>query len=113
MIVSIIAIGIGIIAAIYMPAIPFIYSKYTAVAIMASLDSVFGGISSNIQGKFNMGIFLSGFFTNALLAAALTLLGERLGADMFIAIIFVFANRIFINFAIIRRYILSKFITKV
>lgn len=88
--------------------IPQQYSNYVAVAILAALDSVFGGISANLQGKFDLKIFLSGFFGNALLAAALAYIGDQLGIQIYLAAIFAFGNRLFLNFANIRRYILNK-----
>ncbi|NLV37458.1 MAG: small basic family protein [Clostridiaceae bacterium] len=88
--------------------IPQQYSIYLAVAILAALDSVFGGVASTLQGKFNMKIFISGFFGNALLAAALAYIGDQLGLQLYLAAIFAFGNRIFLNFALIRRYILNK-----
>lgn len=88
--------------------IPQQYSNYVAVAILAALDSVFGGIAANLQGKFDLKIFLSGFFGNALLAAALAYIGDQLGIQIYLAAIFAFGNRLFLNFAIIRRYILNK-----
>ena len=88
--------------------IPQQYSNYVAVAILAALDSVFGGISATLQGKFDMKIFISGFFGNALLAAALAYIGDQLGIQIYLAAIFAFGNRLFLNFAIIRRYILNK-----
>lgn len=88
--------------------IPQQYSNYVAVAILAALDSVFGGIAATVQGKFNMGIFLSGFFGNALLAAGLAYIGDQLGIQIYFAAIFAFGNRLFLNFAVIRRYILNK-----
>jgi len=88
--------------------IPQQYSNYVAVAILAALDSVFGGIAANVQGKFDLKIFLSGFFGNALLAAALAYIGDQLGIEIYLAAIFAFGNRLFLNFAIIRRYILNK-----
>ena len=88
--------------------IPQQYSIYLAVAILAALDSVFGGVASMLQGKFNMKIFISGFFGNALLAAALAYIGDQLGLQLYLAAIFAFGNRIFLNFALIRRYILNK-----
>jgi small basic protein len=87
--------------------IPQQYSNYVAVAILAALDSVFGGIAASLQGKFDMKIFLSGFFGNALLAAALAYIGDQLGIQIYLAAIFAFGNRLFLNFAIIRRYILK------
>lgn len=88
--------------------IPQQYSNYVAVAILAALDSVFGGIAATIQGKFDMKVFLSGFFGNALLAAGLAYIGDQLGIQIYLAAIFAFGNRLFLNFAIIRRYILNK-----
>ncbi len=88
--------------------IPQQYSIYMAVAILAALDSVFGGIASTLQGKFDMKIFISGFFGNALLAAGLAYIGDQLGLQLYLAAIFAFGNRIFLNFALIRRYILNK-----
>lgn len=88
--------------------IPPQYSKYVAVAILASLDSVFGAIAANVQKKFDLKIFLSGFFGNALLAAALVYIGEQLGLDIYVAAIFTFVYRMFLNFAIIRRFLLNK-----
>ncbi len=88
--------------------IPQQYSNYVAVAILAALDSVFGGIAASLQGKFDLKIFLSGFFGNALLAAALAYIGDQLGIQIYLAAIFAFGNRLFLNFAIIRRYILNK-----
>ncbi len=101
-------IGI-IIGVIFIPVnIPQQYSTYVAVAILAALDSVFGGIAATMQGRFDMKIFLSGFFGNALLAAALAYIGDQLGIQIYLAAIFAFGNRLFLNFAVIRRYILNK-----
>ena len=88
--------------------IPGQYSNYVAVAILAALDSVFGGVASTIQQRFRLSVFLSGFFGNALLAAGLAYLGDQLGIDIYLAAIFAFGNRIFLNFAVIRRYMLNK-----
>ena len=92
--------------------IPQQYSNYVAVAILAALDSVFGGIAATVQGKFDMKVFLSGFFGNALLAAILAYIGDQLGIAIYLAAIFAFGNRLFLNFAIIRRYILNKLTKK-
>ena len=112
--VPILGLIIGIlIGVLFIPVnIPQQYSNYVAVAILAALDSVFGGISATVQGKFDMKIFISGFFGNALLAAALAYIGDQLGIQICLAAIFAFGNRLFLNFAIIRRYILNKSIKK-
>ncbi|GAE90770.1 small basic family protein [Acetivibrio straminisolvens] len=104
---------VGILIGVFIPySIPEQYSSYVAVAILAALDSVFGGVVSTMQKKFNMGIFLSGFFGNALLAAALTYIGDKLGIQIYFAAIFAFGNRLFLNFAVIRRFLLNKFTKK-
>ncbi|MGE5473415.1 MAG: small basic family protein [Ignavibacteriales bacterium] len=100
---------LGVVLGVFLPYnIPVAYSNYMAVAILACLDSVFGGYAASLQGKFDMKIFISGFFGNALLAAALAFIGDKLGADIYMAAVFAFGNRMFINFAIIRRYLLNK-----
>jgi len=109
MFIPVIGLIAGIILALYMPAIDYTYSKYLAIAVLACLDSVFGGIAALMEKRFNIRIFVSGFFGNALLAVALTFLGEKLSVDLYLAAVFVFGNRMFLNFAIIRRYLLNKF----
>jgi len=107
--IPVIGLVAGIILALYMPAIDYTYSKYLAIAVLACLDSVFGGIAALMEKRFDIRIFVSGFFGNALLAVALTFLGEKLSVDLYLAAVFVFGNRMFLNFAIIRRYLLNKF----
>lgn len=95
---------IGLIIGIFIPYhIPQEYSTYAAVAILAALDSVLGATSASFDGKFKIKIFLTGFFGNALLAALLALIGDKLGIQLYLAAIFAFGNRIFLNFGNIRR----------
>ena len=84
------------------------YSLYISVAILACLDSVFGGIKATLEETFNIEIFISGFFGNAALAAFLAYLGDRLGVPLYYAAIFTFGSRLFENFAKIRRILLNK-----
>lgn len=90
------------------PVISYTYSSYLSIAIIAALDSVFGGISSVIKKQFDLKIFLSGFFGNAILAIALTYLGNKLNVDIHLAAIVVFVGRMFTNLAIIRRHYVEK-----
>ena len=100
---------VGIILGFIFPfTFPVAYARYMAVAIMASLDSVFGGLRANMDGHFNPVIFISGFFCNALFAAALTYLGDRLGVEIYYAAVFAFGVRIFQNLAVMRRQLLEK-----
>lgn len=110
----IIAIVVGCIAGVglgfLIPTIPYTASQYLAIAIVAALDTVFGGIASNIKKNFDMKVFISGFFVNAILAMLLTFLGEKLNVDIYLAAIVVFVGRMFVNLAIIRRYYVDKWI---
>ena len=92
------------------PMISYTYSSYLAIAIIAALDSVFGGITSVINKNFDLKIFVTGFFGNAILAILLTILGQKLNLDIYLAAIVVFVGRMFVNFAIIRRYYVDKWI---
>ena len=99
---------LGAIVGMNAPIISYTYSNYLAIAIIAALDSVFGGVSSVIKRNFDLKIFLSGFFGNAILSILLTLLGEKLNVDIYLAAIIVFVGRMFNNLAIIRRYYVEK-----
>ena len=97
----------------YAPIISYTYSNYLAIAIIAALDSVFGGVVAIIKKNFDLKIFLSGFFGNAILSILLTILGEKLNVDIYLAAIIVFVGRMFTNLAIIRRYYLEKWYEKI
>ena len=99
---------LGALIGLNAPMISYTYSSYLAIAIIAALDSVFGGITSVIDKKFDLKIFVTGFFGNAILAILLTILGEKLNVDIYLAAIVVFVGRMFVNLAIIRRYYVDK-----
>lgn len=95
------------------PVIPYTYSSYLSIAIIAALDSVFGGITSVLKGNFDLKIFLSGFFGNSILSIALTYLGNKLNVDIYLAAIIVFVGRMFTNLSIIRRYYIERWSQKI
>ena len=99
---------LGAILGLNAPMISYTYSSYLAIAIIAALDSVFGGIASVIKKNFDLKIFISGFFGNAILAILLTILGQKLNVDIYLAAIVVFVWRMFMNLGIIRRYYVEK-----
>ena len=103
---------VGALIGVNMPMISYSYSGYLAIAIIAALDSVFGGISSTLKKNFDLKIFVSGFFGNAILSILLTYLGQKLNVDICLAAIVVFVGRMFNNLAIIRRYYLDKWTEK-
>ena len=86
--------------------LPIDWARYTAVGILAALDSLLGAFRAELQGNFDTRVFLSGFTTNAVLAAGLTFLGDRIGIDLYLVALFAFGLRLFQNAAIIRRHFL-------
>ena len=103
---------LGAIIGMNSPIISYTYSSYLAIAIIAALDSVFGGIASVIKKNFDLKIFISGFFGNAILAILLTILGQKLNVDIYLAAIVVFVWRMFMNLGTIRRYYVEKWTGK-
>jgi len=103
-----IGLGAGALLGQFAPIIPYTYSTYLAIGIIAALDSVFGGITSVIKKNFDLKIFVSGFFGNAILSILLVYLGKKLNVDIYLAAIFVFVSRMFTNLSIIRRYYIEK-----
>ncbi|ANC76778.1 MAG: small basic family protein [Bacillota bacterium] len=88
--------------------VPPEYANYLSIAVLAALDTLFGGIRAHLQGSFEDKVFITGFFFNILLAAGLAYLGVHLGIDLYLAAIFAFGVRLFNNIAVIRRLIISK-----
>lgn len=115
MIILAIIIGciIGAVIGLNAPIISYTYSGYLAIAIIAALDSVFGGITSVLKGNFDFKVFITGFFGNAILSILLTWLGVKLNVDIYLAAIVVFVGRMFTNLAIIRRYYIDKWDKKI
>lgn len=88
--------------------IPPAYESYLSIAVLAALDTLFGGIRAQLQQVYDDKVFVSGFFFNIALAAALAFLGVHLGVDLYLAAIFAFGVRLFQNIAVIRRILLTK-----
>lgn len=107
--IAIIGLLIGVMVGIFWNInIPDKFSPYMSVAILACLDSVFGALRAVLSKNFRADVFISGFFGNAVLAAALAYLGDKLNVPIYLAAVIVFGGRIFDNFAIIRRLMLEK-----
>ena len=97
--------AIGVLAPITVPAA---YSHYVAIALLGALDSFFGGVNAMLRNKFQLKIFLAGFFGNALIGWLLTFMGNKLDLDLFLAAVVVFGTRLFQNFADMRRFLLTN-----
>lgn len=110
MIILFIIVGclIGLVLGVNAPTISYIYADYLAISIIAALDSVLGGITATLKNNFNFKVFVSGFFVNAILSILLTLLGNKLNVDIYLAAIVVFVGRMFNNLTIIRRHYIDK-----
>jgi small basic protein len=81
-------------------------SRYSAVAILAALDSVLGAVRAELDGVYDNRIFISGFVVNAVVAVILTFIGDRLALDLYLVALITFGIRIFQNVALIRRHFL-------
>ena len=112
MVVIIMASLLGIAVGLWAPVIPYEFARYSAIAIVAAFDSIMGALNASIKKTFNMKIFVSGFFVNIVIAIGLTLLGDNLDVNIFLAAIFVFVTRIFSNFSSIRRELINKYESK-
>lgn len=110
MIIIAILVGciIGALVGINAPIIPYTYSTFLAIGVIAALDSVFGGITSVLKKNFDIIIFISGFFCNSIFSIALTYLGQKLNIDIYLAALVVFVGRMFTNITIIRRHYIEK-----
>lgn len=93
--------------------IPLELIKYTAVIIIVILDALFGAIKAELDHeKSDVVIFFTGIIFNSILALAITLLGEKLGLDLYLAVTVVFTFRIFANLGTVRRAIIKELTKK-
>lgn len=99
----------GLLGSLLSISISVTYAKYLSVAILAAADSLLGGIKGIMENKFDSTLMLSGFFTNALVAAGLALLGDKLGVDLYMVAVLAFGLRIFDNLGTIRRDLLTHY----
>lgn len=104
---------VGIIIGVAAPlTIPIEFARYTAVAIVAILDSVLGAWRGTLAREYNGTIFISGLFINMILGAVITFLGDKLGLDLYLAVLVAFTIRILNNLGIIRFYFIKNFLTR-
>lgn len=90
------------------PAMPGQQGQYLAVACVAGLDTICGGIRSGLEGKFRNDVFVTGFISNILIAFLLVWFGDKIYIDLYIAVALVFGARVFTNLSLIRRYVLTR-----
>ena len=92
--------------------IPLGYVKYTAIAILAAIDTILGGLRAQVEDRFDLSVFLSGFVVNAAFAALLAGIGDLLGLDIYLGAVIAFSIRIFDNVGFIRRDVLMHYLKR-
>ncbi len=101
--------GFAVTLTIWSEGVPTLAADYLSLAVLAGLDSVFGGIRSGVERRFRSDVFLSGFLVNMLLAVLLVYLGEQIGVpDLYLAAVVTLGGRIFLNLSVIRRHWLER-----
>ena len=106
----IIALLIGVLLPQFfgLPPIATIGGQYLAVACLAGLDSVCGGIRAGLEGKFHNDVFATGFVSNTVIAFFLAWLGDKIGINLVLAAVVVLGWRVFTNLSLIRRHALTR-----
>ncbi len=109
------ALAIGLLVGLWLPSLPLLppafqiqLPNYLGLALLAAIDATFGAWRANLEGTYDTGVFLSGFFVNMVAAASLAYLGDLLGVNLALAAIVAFGTRIFNNLAAIRRIFLQR-----
>ena len=107
MLLPLLGLLVGVLAGLVLNInVGFELSRYSAVAILAALDSVLGAVRAELDGVYDNRIFISGFITNAIVAVILTFIGDRLSLDLYLVALITFGLRIFDNVALNRRHFL-------
>ncbi|CAN5586652.1 small basic family protein [soil metagenome] len=91
------------------PEVPLWLEPYLAIAVIAALDAVFGGVRAALEGVFNDRVFVISILSNVVVAAVIVFLGIQLGvgAQLSTGVVVVLGLRIFSNVAAIRRQLLG------
>ncbi|HEY3368330.1 MAG TPA: small basic family protein [Symbiobacteriaceae bacterium] len=100
----------GIVAGVLSPfTFPVTYARYLSIAVLAALDTALGGLRASLEGTYDNGIFITGFFTNAFLASGLVYLGDRIGVEnLYLAGVAAMGIRMFNNLGFIRRALFTR-----
>ena len=106
---AVLGLLVGLAGGIYCPfSLPPEYARLLAVAVMAGMDAVLGGVRASMESKYDAQVFISGFFINGILAAFLCYAGTMIGIDLYMVAILIFGMRIFQNMGVIRRLYMGK-----
>jgi len=92
------ALALGfLVVYVLLPPVPPRWADYVAIAIVAGLDAFVGAARNWLERRFDEAIFISGFFVNMALAALLAYFGDKLGVDLYLAVVVALGIRIFTN----------------
>jgi len=110
MLYALVGIVLGIITGAFLPLdIAPEYSRYTAVAILAILDSLIGAICAQTKKEFNVGNFIFSLIFYVFLTAFFVYLGDKLNLDLYLGVIVVFMFRIMQNIGVLRDFYFKRF----
>lgn len=111
---SFIGILAGILIGWLLPfTIPIEYTRYTAVVILGIADAIIGAVRAQLtKNHYDPWIFTTGLVFNVILAIVITLFGDMLGLDLYLAATVVFTFRIFSNVGIARRALFDIYLKK-
>lgn len=104
----VVALVLGMLIGFQVGPVTGVSGQYLAVACIAGLDTILGGIRTGLEGKFHTDVFITGFVSNTLIAFFLAWMGDQIGINLFLVAAIVLGTRIFTNLSLIRRYILTK-----
>ena len=92
---------------LFVPPLPARMADFVSLAILAGFDAVIGGVRARREEQFDAAIFTSGFFANMVLAVLLAYLGDKLGVDLYLAVVVALGIRMFANLGRIRGRIVT------
>ena len=106
--IAVLALVIGVGLGVWIePTVPVALLPYLPIAVVATLDAVFGGIRAKLDGIFDDKQFVISFVSNVLVAGLIVYLGDKLGVggQLSTGVVVVLGVRIFGNVAAIRRHV--------
>ncbi len=92
---------------LFSPAIAPGWTPYIAIAVIAGFDALVGALRSRLERRFDEAVFISGFFANMVLAALLAYFGDRIGVDLYLAVVVALGIRIFTNLGRVRSLLIT------
>ena len=108
--IPLIGVSIGVVVGLILPwEIPVLYKSYTALAILATVDAIFGGMRAQLEGDYIFSKFIVRFFANAIAAVALAYFGTVLGIDIYMGAVVAFSIRLFNNLSLIREFLIIRY----